>query len=31
VEGDDDARFAYGLDVMLDGLEADVARSVRAS
>jgi AcrR family transcriptional regulator len=27
VDGDDDSRFAYGLEVMLDGLEADVARS----
>jgi AcrR family transcriptional regulator len=28
VEGDDDSRFAYGLEVMLDGLAADVARTV---
>jgi hypothetical protein len=27
VDGDDDNRFAYGLEVMHDGLEADVARS----
>jgi hypothetical protein len=27
VEMDDDARFAYGLERMLDGLEADLAKS----
>ena len=30
VEIDDDMRFAYGLERMLDGLEADLARSRRA-
>lgn len=29
VEGNDDSRFAYGLEAMLDGIEADVARSVK--